>query len=97
VLEGRARQVTREDLDFYDLVIAMDSANMRELRQLAGGESERAKVRMLREFDPVSAQRGELDVPDPYYGGDGGFEEVFELVRAACEGLLERIQAGELP
>jgi protein-tyrosine phosphatase len=97
VLDGRARQVTREDLDLFDLVIAMDSANMRELRQLAGGESERATVRMLREFDPVSAQRGELDVPDPYYGGDGGFEEVFELVRAACEGLLERIQAGELP
>jgi protein-tyrosine phosphatase len=52
------------------------------------------KVRLLREFDP--ADHGELDVPDPYYGGDDGFEEVLDLVRAACEGLLEQIREGEI-
>jgi protein-tyrosine phosphatase len=97
VLDGRARQVRREDLDDFDLVVAMDSSNMRELRQLAGGEEERAKVRLLREFDPASAGVGDLDVPDPYYGVDGRFEEVLDLVHAACAGLLAQIRAGRVP
>jgi protein-tyrosine phosphatase len=100
-LEGRARQVRPEDFDEFDLLLAMDGENLRELRRLASDEEQRAKVRLLREFDPASAPRGagvdagaggELDVPDPYYGGVDGFDEVFELVRAACEGLLEQIR-----
>jgi protein-tyrosine phosphatase len=75
----------------------MDRENMRELRQLAPGDAERAKVRLLREFDPVSEVGEQLDVPDPYYGAGGGFDEVFDLVQAACEGLLEQIRAGQLP
>ena len=51
-------------------------------------------MRLLREFDPASAAAGDLDVPDPYYGGAGGFEEVLDLVQAACAGLLEQIRAG---
>lgn len=108
-LEGSARQVAREDFFYFDFVIAMDRSNLRELRQLAPGEDERAKVRLLREFDPASAGRAAsagidvgagagadaLDVPDPYYGASGGFDEVFDLVRAACAGLLAQIQAGE--
>jgi protein-tyrosine phosphatase len=92
VLDGRARQVRLEDFDDFDVLLAMDGENMRELRQLAPGEEERAKVRLLREFDPASAGVRELDVPDPYYGAAGGFEEVFELVQAACEGLLEQLR-----
>jgi protein-tyrosine phosphatase len=96
LLEGRARQLRRSDFEDFGLLLAMDSANMRELRQLAQDSTERAKVRLLREFDPASAETGDLDVPDPYYGGEGGFERVFELVEAACEGLLEQIGAGQL-
>lgn len=95
-LEGRARQLRRSDFEDFDVLLAMDSANMRELRQLAQGSHERAKVRLLREFDPASADTGDVDVPDPYYGGDGGFERVFEMVSAACEGLLAQIGAGQL-
>ncbi len=98
-LQGRARQVTLEDFDDFDLLLAMDRENARELQQQAPGEQQRAKVRLLREFDPASAPRGSqaaagdgLDVPDPYFGGAGGFDEVFELVQAACEGLLEQIR-----
>jgi protein-tyrosine phosphatase len=94
VLDGRARQVRLEDFDDFDVLLAMDGENMRELRQLAPGEEERAKVRLLREFDPASAAANDLDVPDPYYGAAGGFDEVFELVRAACEGLLEQLRDG---
>ena len=49
-----------------------------------------AKVRLLREFDPAS--HGDLDVPDPYYGGPDGFEEVLDLVEAACRGLLAEVR-----
>jgi protein-tyrosine phosphatase len=100
-LDGTARQVRREDFLDFDLLLAMDRRNMRELRQLAPGEEERAKVRLLREFDPASAPPSgaqadtrDLDVPDPYYGAAGGFETVFDLVAAACEGLLGQIRDG---
>jgi protein-tyrosine phosphatase len=94
-LEGLARQVRREDFDDFDLILAMDRANLRELRQLAGDERARAKVRLLREFDPDAGDQ-DLEVPDPYYGGPGGFDEVLDLVQAACAGLLAQISAGEV-
>ena len=96
-LEGSARQVRTSDFTDFDVLIAMDSANLRDLRALAHGDEERAKVRLLREFDPASAGSGELDVPDPYYGAGDGFATVFDLVHAACQGLLAQIQAGEMP
>ncbi len=96
-LDGAARQVCAQDFFDFDVVLAMDRENLRELRRQAPGERERAKVRLLREFDPASVSSGELDVPDPYYGAGDGFERVFELVHAACEGLLEQICAGRVP
>jgi protein-tyrosine phosphatase len=91
-LEGSAREVRPEDFDRFDLILAMDRSNLRALRKLADGT--RAEVRLLREFDPASATAGELEVPDPYYGAAGGFEEVLDLVQAACAGLLARIRSG---
>jgi protein-tyrosine phosphatase len=96
-LNGAARQVRPEDFQRFDLLIAMDRANRRELLRLASGAEQRAKVRLLREFDPASAGAEDLDVPDPYYGAPGGFEEVFDLVQAACEGLLEQLLTDEQP
>jgi protein-tyrosine phosphatase len=96
-LEGHARQVRPEDFADFDLLIAMDRSNARELRALASSDEQRERVRLLREFDPASAGSGDLDVPDPYYGSPGGFEEVLDLVQAACEGLLAQIRAGEAP
>lgn len=95
-LGGAARQVRPGDLDDFDLILAMDRSNLRDLRALANGEADE-KIRLLREFDPASAGDGDLDVPDPYYGATGGFEEVFDLVEAACRGLLEEIRAGRVP
>jgi protein-tyrosine phosphatase len=89
VLEGAARQVRPRDFEEFDLLLAMDGANLRNLRQLAPDEAARAKVRLLREFDPAAA--GDLDVPDPYYGGAGGFEQVLDLVHAACASLLKQL------
>jgi protein-tyrosine phosphatase len=95
-LKGAARTVGPDDFDDFDLVIAMDRSNRRELIGLARGESERVKVRLLREFDPENPGGDALDVPDPYYGAEGGFEEVFQIVQASCEGLLAEINSGEL-
>ncbi len=94
-LEGVARQVVLDDFEEFDLVLAMDRENLRALRRLAPNDEQRGRIHLLREFDPASAG-ADLDVPDPYYGAGDGFEEVFDLVHAACAGLLERIKAGEL-
>jgi len=101
-LSGSARQVREEDFGVFDLVLAMDRQNMRDLLSLAPAR-EREKIRLLREFDPeggASGARGpigeDLDVPDPYYGAPGGFDEVLDLVERACAGLLARIRGGEL-
>jgi protein-tyrosine phosphatase len=102
-LEGTARQVRPDDFLDFDVLVAMDGENLRELKRMAPGEAERAKVRLLREFDPAgtTASAGEtgeqLDIPDPYYGGADGFDQVLDLVQAACEGLLAQIRAGQVP
>jgi protein-tyrosine phosphatase len=90
-LRGAARQVKVEDFERFDLILAMDGSNLHALRQLAPDDAAREKVRLLREFDPASDGRVDLDVPDPYYGGAQGFDRVLDLLQAACEGLLERI------
>jgi protein-tyrosine phosphatase len=92
-LAGVAREVTQEDLERFDLVLAMDRANLVELRAIAPGTRALAKVRLLREFDPASAGGEDLDVPDPYYGGARGFDTVLDLVTAACRGLLGDLRA----
>src|SRR4051794_12357546 len=94
VLEGAARQVRPDDFEDFDLLLAADRENVRHLRAIAPDEAARAKVHLLREFDPASAGAPDLDVPDPYYGGADGFERVLDLVEAACRGLLERARRG---
>jgi protein-tyrosine phosphatase len=90
-LEGAARQVRPADFRRFDLLIAMDRGNLRELLAIAPDEEAAEKVRLLREFDPAAS--GDLDVPDPYYGGDRGFENVLDMVEAACRGLLDELRA----
>ena len=91
-LDGAARQVRPSDFEDYDLLLAADRENLRHLRAIAPDDEARAKVRLLREFDPDSRGAPDLDVPDPYYGGPGGFEEVLDLVEAACRGLLAEVR-----
>ena len=92
-LDGAARQVTAADFDHFDLIVAMDRDNERALLALAPDKAARAKVRLLREFDPASLAAGDLDVPDPYYGGPRGFERVLDIVTAGCRGLLDDVRA----
>lgn len=87
-----ARQVGAADFDRFDLLVAMDRDNVRNLERLAPDAEAAAKVRLLREFDPASAGAPDLDVPDPYYGDGDGFEHVLDLVEAACAGLLDELR-----
>ncbi|MHB1999240.1 MAG: low molecular weight protein-tyrosine-phosphatase [Solirubrobacteraceae bacterium] len=90
-LAGHARQVQRSDFERFDLILAMDASNARELRALARDGEQEGRVRLLREFDECARESGQLDVPDPYYGGPDGFERVLDVVQRACEGLLDSL------
>jgi protein-tyrosine phosphatase len=85
----RARQFTAGWFAVHDLVLALDGANLVAIRELAPPD-QRVKVRLLREFDPQAGH--ELDVPDPYYGGSGHFEEVLDMVERSCHGLLDHLR-----
>jgi protein-tyrosine phosphatase len=92
-LSGAAQQVGPDDFRRFDLLIALDRSILRELLAIAPDEEAAEKVRLLREFDPAAS--GDLDVPDPYYGGDRGFETVLDMVEAACRGLLDELRAAD--
>ena len=88
-LTGAARQVRPSDFDEFDLLVAMDRDNRDDLLALAPDEQARAKVRLLRDYDTGADAP---DVPDPYYGGDDGFERVLDLVEEASASLLRELR-----
>jgi protein-tyrosine phosphatase len=88
-LRSVARQFEAADFERFDYVLAMDQENMRALGALVPDRATRKKLHLLRSFDaqsPVGA-----GVPDPYYGGGRGFDEVFDICFAACQGLLAHL------
>jgi len=88
----RGRQVAGHDFERFDLLLAMDNDNHLDLVALAPDADARAKVRLLREFDPAAVAAGDLEVPDPYYGGPEGFARVYDAIESACRGLLEQLE-----
>jgi protein-tyrosine phosphatase len=83
----RARQIGPDWLDRFDLLVAMDAANLRDLEQMAGGRPELSgRIRLFRSFDPDAPPGAQ--VPDPYGGGPGEFAAVFDMMRAAASGLV---------
>jgi protein-tyrosine phosphatase len=78
-LESRGREVRVSDFADFDLIVAMDHANLRALRELAPDWEARSKPRLL---------LGDADVPDPYSGGPAGFEHVLDLIESGCRALL---------
>lgn len=84
----RARQIAAEDFGTFDLIVAMDDANVTALEQVAPSAG-RDKIRLLMEFAPHLQDRV---VTDPYFGGDAGFEAVLDQCEAACSGLLSTLR-----
>lgn len=85
---GCARQVAAADLAAFDLILAMDDENFRDLSALAHGTSFQSKVRRFTEF---CRRHAASHVPDPYYGGPDGFEHVADLIEDGAAGLLDWI------
>jgi protein-tyrosine phosphatase len=85
----RARAVEPRDFGRFDLILAMDRHNLEVLQQRAPVAA-RTRIRLFLEFAPDA---GATEVPDPYYGGANGFEEVLDLVEAAARGLLRHVRS----
>lgn len=85
----RARVVDSRDFGRFDLILAMDRQNLDALHRRAPAAS-RDRIRLFLEF---SADADTTEVPDPYYGGPNGFEEVLDLVEAASKGLLQHVRS----
>lgn len=94
VLSGGAEQATAEHLAAADLVVAMDRQNLADLQRLASSCGADTPIRLFRAFDEASLATGDLEVPDPYYGGPDGFDHVVALCRAAAAGVVAYL-AGE--
>ena len=87
--QQRARQFSRADFDKFDIIYAMDTNNYAHLISLASTETERNKIRMiLNEINPKAYQ----SVPDPYYGGENGFQDIYNMIDKACDKIIQNIE-----
>ena len=87
--QQRARQFSRADFDKFDIIYAMDTNNYAHLISLASTETERNKIRMiLNEINPKAYQ----SVPDPYYGGENGFQDIYNMLDKACDKIIQNIE-----
>ena len=88
ITNQRARQFKVSDFDTFDYIYVMDNSNYKDVISLAPTEESKSKVRLiLNEIFPNE----NVDVPDPYYGGDDGFENVFDMLDQACEAIARKL------
>ena len=89
----RGRQFIPDDFDRFDKIYVMDSSNMQNVLRLARNDADKKKVEfILNEIDPGK----NLEVPDPYYGGDRGFDNVYEMLDRATDNIIKKIENGSL-
>lgn len=88
ITDQRGRQFTKKDFDNFDLIYAMDNSNRDDILALAETDEQREKVKLI--LDEIFPGEN-VDVPDPYYGGDQGFEDVFQMLDQACESIVEKL------
>ena len=88
-LPSRARQFVSSDFDEFDFIVAMDQSNLRNILAVSESNQYRAKVLKMRDFDTVD-EGG--DVPDPYYGGMNGFEEVYNMLLDCNQNFLDHLE-----
>lgn len=82
------RQLSEADLIDYDQILAMDQNNYSNILRIASAKENRHKVRLMRDYDP----RGKGDVPDPYYGTEKDFQEVFEILDRSMDQLIAELK-----
>ena len=86
----RSRPVVKADFNHFDMIICMDGQNIRGLRQFTTNPAHVAKIHLMTDY---GIRMSASEVPDPYYGGDKGFESVIDLLEDACEGLYSEIRS----
>jgi len=86
---GRSRQLDTFDLEYYDLILAMDKDNLEGARSLDRKGQHHHKIRLFSDF---CTEHTETEVPDPYYGGEHGFEHVMNMIEDGCRNLLEQLK-----
>lgn len=93
-IEHCARQIGSEDLNSFDYVIAMDKENFKNVTRLALSEEQKEKIYLMRgfEIDGTYSTRFIENVPDPYYGGEEGFQHVFDILKNSCDNLLRHLK-----
>ena len=94
-MESFARQFTKDDFTDFDIILVMDRDNYQDVTFQTQNARFREKVHFLREFDEEAATPKDA-VPDPYYGGAQGFDEVYHIVDRSCTKLLEELENGNL-
>jgi len=87
-IAGKSRQIDEQDLEDFDLILVMDQDNLANVRTLDRGRQHQDKIRL---FTDYCSRHEANEVPDPYYGGQSGFEKVADLVEDAAAGLLASI------
>ena len=94
----RSRCLEREDFNRFDLILAADRQNLRDMQALRaqGADNGTAQLRMMLDFLPADSPLAVIDeVPDPYYGGASGFERVLDLLELSCQGVLDSYERGD--
>lgn len=86
-----ARQLQPDDLEHFDYILAMDKTNYSTIYQMRNAAGHSRKISLLREYDPL----GHGEVPDPYYGGEKGFQEVFDILERSIENFIEQEMPGK--
>jgi protein-tyrosine phosphatase len=84
-----SRQITKSDLDYFDQIYAMDKNNYRNLIAMADNDIQRSKIKLILETVPNLNQK---EVPDPYFGGNHGFDDVYNLLEQACKVIVEELK-----
>jgi len=88
ITDQRGKKFSTYDFEIYDHIFVMDNSNYRDVVKLASSISEEQKVQLI--LDEIFPGEN-VDVPDPYYGGDHGFEKVFQMLDEACENIVRRL------
>ena len=93
IIHHRGRQLHHRDLEYFDFIIAMDKSNHQNILRLTNADKHHNKIYLMRSFD---SSDNHDEVPDPYYGGDRGFQEVFEILDRSTESFLRHIEQEHL-
>lgn len=88
-LSHLGRQLTIEDLEEFDYILAMDRSNYHNILKLSSAEKYSFKIKLMREFDPEPGD----EVPDPYYGGEQGFQDVFDILDRSVDGFIMHLKS----